>query len=736
MAQLNQPQNWQGRRVHLGRVSRGSLQTTTVGRVLGTGGEGTVYADATRPDFVLKIMHNPTPTSDAKTQAMLASPPSAQVGTYQGVDLVQIAWPQERVTDDSGSYLGFSMRFLDVAKTIGLGAWTNLRERRLNNLSLDDRLRVHLAANLASVTDYISDAGHALVDLKPLNVLAYRADGYVCLVDCDGFRIQHAGSVFPASAYTPDFLAPEYHGYTVSASQLGEEQDRFALAIVIFQLLDNGIHPFAGNDGQSFVLHDRIMRQRTFIDANSGLTPPSSSHAAFFADDTLDLFLRAFAGPADQRPSAADWRRHLQDLAQRGLHMCGGDPDHWHYGKGCPWCAQAMQLAPPPYARVRANSSPTYAAAAPAPAPPFAAPVVAATAAAPWSPASAAATALGSPAAANAAVPAARSSVVGMARDNWKKTAAAVAFLVLIGSGVWAVTRPTVDLFASRRARLEQIVTQATGLTDRLATLRRNSKESEVAPLVKMAGDVNGAIQSARSAIDNQDTTQADLQLTRADGAITTFSSALVAYANRPVPPIPPSPPPFGDTSTTPDAPPMNPENAGRDPETRGPFGGDGGTIKPESPLPEKENPGFGDLIGDGGFIKPLPEKAADPQDGSEASARRPPPPVQNPMDLLIGGAPGYIRPDRTKGPEGYRPAGVSIVIVQRFESLQRRAEGARNTIALLRSRGSARSDLNALALRLQSGLSDASTAIQSGRENDAKRALDSVEATLVIIQP
>ena len=715
MALSNPPQNWLGRRVHLGRVSRGSLQSTTVGRVLGTGGEGTVYADGTRPDFVLKIMHNPTTTSDAKTHAMLAAPPAAQVGTYQGVDLVQIAWPQERLTDDSGGYLGFSMRFLDVSKTIGLAGWTNLRERRLNNLSLDDRLRIHLAANLASVTEYINDAGHALVDLKPLNVLAYRTDGYVCLVDCDGFRIQHAGSVFPASAYTPDFLAPEYHGYTVSASQLGEEQDRFALAVVIFQLLDNGIHPFAGNDGLSFVLHDRIMRQRTFLDANSGLTPPNSSHAAFFADDTLDLFLRAFTGPADQRPSAGDWRRHLQQLAQQGLHMCGGDPDHWHYGKGCPWCAQAMQLTPPPASRITVRPT----------APPSASQ-------APWSaPTSSAAPAV------SAVVSSARPSVVRLAFDHWRRTAAGVAFLVLLGSGVWALTRPRVDLLVPYRAHLDRIVQQTAGVSELLTGLRNKSSEAEVAPLVKMADDVNGAIASARSAIDNQDATQAEALLARADGAISTLSSAIVAFVNRPPPTPTPQPP--GDTSPPTDAPPANP-NVWPDPPADDPFGGGGGFIKPAPPAAPKEDTssgGFGDLLGPGGFIKPLPEKEPDPPGGgADGSTRRLPPPAQNPMDLLIGGAPGYIRTSPGGSQETFQPTGIPVVLVERLHSLQRRAEGARTAIALLRARGTTRGDLNALAARLDNGLSEAEIAISAGRASDARQALDSAEAAILRLQP
>jgi len=226
------------------------------------------------------------------------------------------------------------------------------RERRFNNLSEDDRIRVHLAANLASLTNYVNQAGHALIDLKPLNVLGYRKDGYVCLVDCDGFRIQSNSAVFPAAAYTPDYLAPEYQTASFRPDQCGEEQDRFALAVIIYELLDNGIHPFSGidqaNPGESFVLHARIQQQRTFLDGGSGLQPPKSSHCTFFPDDTLDLLLRAFTGPARQRPSSGEWTVHLQGLAQYRMKPCGASRDHWDYGKGCAWCLSKPVQIPPP----------------------------------------------------------------------------------------------------------------------------------------------------------------------------------------------------------------------------------------------------------------------------------------------------------------------------------------------------------------------------------------------------
>jgi len=690
-------------------VARGPVQTTTVGRALGTGGEGTVYADATRPDFVLKIMHKPTATSDAKTQAMLASPPSAQVGTYQGVDLVQIAWPQERLTDDGGNYVGFSMRFVDVSKTVGLGAWINLRERRLNNLSQDDRLRVHLAANLASVTEYVNQAGHALVDLKPLNVLAYRNDGYLCLVDCDGFRIQHAGAVFPASAYTPDFLAPEYQGGTVSASQLGEEQDRFALAVVIFQLLDNGIHPFAGNDGLSFVLCTRIENQRTFLDPACGLRPPSSSHYAFFADETIDLFLRAFTGPGDQRPSAAEWKQHLYRLAQQGMHMCGADPDHWHYGKGCPWCAATMQLPPPgqrspvgvggalprfagAVAVSGAAASATYTSSAPG------GPMQLPTGAVAMGTTSAAATVTAS-GISTAAAP--LGVAVAWAIGNWKKTVAAAGFLVLVASGVWAVTRPAADLRAPVAAHLDKVVQQESGLSDFVTQIRKNSQDPEVGQFEQTLQQIAVLIQSARSALENRDPAQADALLSRADNSLLTLTQQMVAFQSRSTPPSSTS-----ASSSPPD-----------------------GTSQTTTSDPAK-NPNDDDPIGEGGFITP-PTPAAKPNPNTG--------PDPDPTDPF-GGDGGFIRPaaqPNTGSPtETFQPVNNTATIVQRYQRLTERADGARRSLAMMRLQARSlgvlpRGDLNALEARMENGLSDAADAIKAGRVSEASPALDSAEAAI-----
>ena len=279
-------------------------RTTEVGELLGGGGEGGVYRDCTRPDYVLKIMHQSEARVERKIQAMLATAPELQVEREtdgDGNSIVQIAWPQEILYDLQGRFCGFSMRLLETTKTVPLNAWFDPRSRGRNNLSQSDLVRIYLAANLASVTEYINLAGHSVIDFKPQNILAYREHGYVCLLDCDGFLIRSGSEVFPAAVVTPSFLAPEHH-HNFDPRRLDENQDRFALAVMAYMLLDNGRHPASGSS--PYLPDDqvgRLAKGAVFLDPASGLTPPDNSHYEFFPDETLTMFRLAFIGPVDPR---------------------------------------------------------------------------------------------------------------------------------------------------------------------------------------------------------------------------------------------------------------------------------------------------------------------------------------------------------------------------------------------------------------------------------------------------
>ena len=125
---------------------------------------------------------------------------------------------------------------------------------------------------------------------------------------------------------------------------MGEEQDKFALAVIIFKLLNNGIHPFSGtprkNTDDMLTIQARIEKYHYAY----GLWPdayqapnPYSMHE-YFDKKTLELFDRAFC-KGQKRPTAKEWKEHLEYLF-RNLKTCKKNPDHIYFtSKGCGLCA-------------------------------------------------------------------------------------------------------------------------------------------------------------------------------------------------------------------------------------------------------------------------------------------------------------------------------------------------------------------------------------------------------------
>jgi hypothetical protein len=192
-----------------------------------------------------------------------------------------------------------------------------------------------------------------VVDLKPVNLRFYPKSLYMAMLDCDGFSIQGEGERFAAPQFTPDYLAPEFQMRALTVA--GEEQqDRFALAVVIFQLLNFGIHPFTGRPNSDHVPTDIPGRiaNRCYaygVRASSSLAPsPSSGHQAMPLE-LRQLFDRAFESAGATRPPAMEWSAVLRGYAQRSnqrLVACSRDSEHQHFtGMPCAACAREALIA-------------------------------------------------------------------------------------------------------------------------------------------------------------------------------------------------------------------------------------------------------------------------------------------------------------------------------------------------------------------------------------------------------
>ena len=328
----------------------------TLGRLIKSGGAGSVFLIRERPLEVAKLYHPTVDTGvyERKLRAMLEMSPDLPDVEEKGVRHVQIAWPTGLLQDRSGRFIGFSMPVLDIAATSDLEHVLQERQARAEGLPTTLGAKAALAANLAVMLAALHRRQHYVVDLKPLNVRFYRKSLFIAMLDCDGFSIQGRNERFPAGQVTTDYLAPEFQQRGVKPGE-EEAQDRFALAVMVFQLLNAGLHPYSGRPQGAELPSDLAGRIAANLYAygrgkgnNRILPSPVSGHAGF-PEPLREMFDRAFSERPLQRPAAAEWATLLQGYARRSaglLVKCSKDGTHQHFaGMPCAACMRKSLLS-------------------------------------------------------------------------------------------------------------------------------------------------------------------------------------------------------------------------------------------------------------------------------------------------------------------------------------------------------------------------------------------------------
>ncbi|MEP9360398.1 hypothetical protein [Sphingomonas sp. KR3-1] len=312
---------------------------------LGQGGEGRIHAvrgDRTR---VIKLYADPRPERRAKVEAMLACPLATPAGSAGSAGF---AWPQGIVTDSLGAFRGFTMRRIDTAQYFALETLLIPAARAKAGLPGDGptsyRFRVKVARNIAAVIAQAHRAGQAVVDIKPMNIFIHRVSAQVVIVDCDGCRINGPGGVFPAAVATEEYLAPEFHGKVHLADR---RQDLFALAMVVFRLLNNDLYPMNGipTDADAPASHaERIRANLLTVNPAAPIRQHAKSIQDMLPAELMQMFRNAFSHVQPLRPSAQHWADHLAKFEQ-SLTRCKRVRGHVALPAGCPWCIMADPAA-------------------------------------------------------------------------------------------------------------------------------------------------------------------------------------------------------------------------------------------------------------------------------------------------------------------------------------------------------------------------------------------------------
>lgn len=334
----------------------GKSQPFHLGEQLGTGHMGVVYSVEDGPGdlpMVVKIVHpdgrercdeatrallnvDPTPWYEPRTRRLRLCLPVAR------------AFVDDLETPQAGPAAGYFMPDLVSGGMLPADRIFQ-RKFRITHPQLGWHTLVAAALSLSTTVARLHLAEWYVGDLALDNAFVDELSGSVTLIDVDSFSLPRGdGTRLPVLHFRPDNSPPEYLTGNADDAERGEHADRFALAVVIAQLLLEGHNPFVGtplynlDDGESIETAN-IRRGVDWINHPwliKGRPERIPAHVLPLA--VRPLFVRAFIEGHREpsvRPTAEEWRTALI-AAYEQLAGCEVNVRHAYDRSSpvCPWC--------------------------------------------------------------------------------------------------------------------------------------------------------------------------------------------------------------------------------------------------------------------------------------------------------------------------------------------------------------------------------------------------------------
>ena len=275
----------------------------TLGKVIASGGAGEIRICEQDRNLVIKLYKNKAELKNyqEKIEAMSAAAPFLGDLKRGKDEIPQISWPSDYVVSQTGGFLGYRMPKMNLTSLYRLNGFSK-RMRRHENFPEFVGHRINIAYYLCAALAALHERGHYVVDLKPQNCFVHRSSMVVTLLDSDGFSILGKnGERFPAYQFSEEYIAPE--GIKKSPTELGENQDLFALAVIIFKLLNNGVHPFQAGMSRARKTIQEMVAGKRYAEGESGrgsLIPNAQSVHNYFPTELRQMFI----GHSPNRKSA------------------------------------------------------------------------------------------------------------------------------------------------------------------------------------------------------------------------------------------------------------------------------------------------------------------------------------------------------------------------------------------------------------------------------------------------
>lgn len=309
----------------------------SLGKEIGRGGEGIVSEVVGKLGLVAKhYVRALSPDKQQKLRSMI----SIGDGKLREVT----AWPLDTLHSHAGGPVcGFMMPH--IANRIPIHELYSPNSRKQKYPDLGWNFLVYAARNIAFAFDIIHQNGIVVGDVN-YNLVMIGSDCHVRLIDCDSFQLTIGPTTYTCDVGVPEYTAPELQGASFAGKTRTVNHDLFGMAVLIFQTLMLGRHPFAGvYEAADLSLQQHIERHDYFYSKNAiarGLgIPPGALSTEVFSERIAETFERTFSKDAIQngRPSATEWLNELESFTKT-LTTCSLNRRHFikKTARECPFC--------------------------------------------------------------------------------------------------------------------------------------------------------------------------------------------------------------------------------------------------------------------------------------------------------------------------------------------------------------------------------------------------------------
>ena len=321
------------------RVFDARGKPVVLGGELGRGGEGAVYDLPGHADGAAKIYLKTPDRAKAEKVAAMVGMATPRLTTLS-------AWPIATLHGTSRELAGFVMPKLAGHRPVFQVYGPKLRLRQFPKA--DWRFLVHTAGNVARAFAAMHESGLVVGDVNHGNLFVGQ-DATVQFIDTDSFQVTMGNRRWPCEVGVGTHQPPEMQGLASYRDVIRTpNHDNFGLAVLIFQLLCMGRHPFSGRftgAGEPPDIERAITEFRYAYSADTKRTkmtpPPGALAMSSLPADVRLLFDQAFAPDTvrGNRPPPERWVSALAALGQ-SLRKCSVNPAHWYapQAAACPWC--------------------------------------------------------------------------------------------------------------------------------------------------------------------------------------------------------------------------------------------------------------------------------------------------------------------------------------------------------------------------------------------------------------